>query len=56
MSPSDVAEPLATRRKFAPLIAVGIGVVFSSTPAAEYWSRKTAVAALESAALPSPTR
>jgi hypothetical protein len=53
---SLVATPEFVRRLLAPLAAVGSGSVWTSVPEGVYSSRKTAVAALESGAVPSPTR
>src|SRR5581483_1051343 len=51
--PSEVAVPLLTTAE-APLL--GILIVCTKTPARVYSSRKTGLAALVSAAEPSPTR
>src|SRR6266852_5358976 len=56
INPSLVAVPLAVNLLFEALTTVGIAIDCTRVPPVVYSSRKTAVALLARAALPSPTR
>src|SRR4051794_36593770 len=56
MSPSLVADPLSTRRLFAPATLVGRGTDCTSVPAVVYSSRNAGAELAVRAVTPSPTR